>query len=177
MRGHQRSWRSPSRGQDTPTGSRRATATDPARTKDQGPVRRPPVLMIAKLGQGLSCQQVARDLAGAERWVRVGHHPGRGVLLGRQRSLSCWSPVGQPRRQGPCPLSSESLLFSGCRGGRCRIRTCDPCRVNRLKVVGRPTPPLSSPHNHWRSRGSPAPTFGTIWHHFSRAWVQIGSNV
>ncbi len=34
-------------------------------------------------------------------------------------------------------------------GGRWGIRTLDPCRVNRLEVVGRPTPPLSSPRNHW----------------------------
>jgi len=62
-------------------------------------------------------------------------------------------------------------------GGRCRIRTCDPCRVNRLKVVGRPTPALSSPRNHWSCRAPENPTFGTLWHRFSRGWVQIGSNV
>src|SRR5467141_3634062 len=62
-------------------------------------------------------------------------------------------------------------------GGRCRIRTCDPCRVNRLKVVGRPTPALSSPRNHWRCLVRRDPTFGTTWHRFSRGWVQIGSNL
>src|SRR6266478_7222629 len=62
-------------------------------------------------------------------------------------------------------------------GGRCRIRTCDPFRVNRLKVVGRPTLTLSSPRNHWRSRSDLTPTFGRIWHRFSSGWVQIGSNV
>ncbi len=35
-------------------------------------------------------------------------------------------------------------------GGRCRIRTCDPCRVNWRRVVGRPTSTLASPRNHWR---------------------------
>lgn len=62
-------------------------------------------------------------------------------------------------------------------GGRCRIRTCEPCRVNRREVVGRPAPVLSSPRNHWRWQRRAITTFGTIWHRFSRGWVQIGSNV
>src|SRR5207253_251282 len=44
-------------------------------------------------------------------------------------------------------------------GGRCRIRTCDPCRVNRRKVVGRPTSALASPRTHWRSGSCLGPTF------------------
>ncbi len=36
-------------------------------------------------------------------------------------------------------------------GGRSRIRTCDPCRVNRLEVVSRLTQALASTRNHWRS--------------------------
>src|SRR5712664_990076 len=60
------------------------------------------------------------------------------------------------------------------------IKTKNPCRVNRLKVVGRPTPALSSPRNHWRWRSPTDPTFGTIWHHFYRGvgpnWVQCLSS-
>src|SRR5438874_917628 len=99
-----------------------------------------------------------------------------------------WPWIRYQLNRAPGPLlfpapdgSQRARKLKGIRrrwvGGRCRIRPCDPCHVNRLKAVGRPTAVLSSLCILSRSRGAPARTFVKRWQHLSRSWVQIGSNV
>ena len=59
-----------------------------------------------------------------------------------------WVQTLKPKSNRSPKHRSRTQSLKLNRGGRCRIRTCDPCRVNRLKVVGRPTQALSSPRNH-----------------------------
>ena len=71
-----------------------------------------------------------------------------------QRSRNClswvqigskWTPPPRPRPKmvPPTPRTLRRFL-----GGRCRIRTCDPCRVNARKGDGRGYLPLASIGNH-----------------------------
>ena len=60
--------------------------------------------------------------------------------------------VQSDRRRGALwqhgPESPRSPKFLTLCGGRCRIRTCDPCRVNPSKGTGSGSSPVATSGNH-----------------------------
>src|SRR5882724_11670048 len=61
-----------------------------------------------------------------------------------------WVQMDPPPRPRPKTAPPTPRTLMRIRGGRCRIRTCDPCRVNQVQVVSRPTPRLATSRNHRR---------------------------
>ncbi len=134
--------RSPSRGHNTPTRSGRGTSADQPRPKDQGPADRSPLphgLMVAKLGQRQSRQQVARDLACApatviRTWWRYRDWGEEGLL--DQRS-------GNGRVKVDFPLPGR--VVTGAAQGPHRLRLAAADLDEGVSLPGHPATPCTAP--------------------------------